>query len=89
MKKKLGDILPDVSDDCRFNLIKHKEEYYKRIVSQCSDCAGSGFVSKNNTKECWCSESFKLILELLKSNFPQQHPSILNEEFFKRTYGFY
>lgn len=85
MLKSVGDILPDPSDDCRFNLIKHKEEYYKKIVSDCTECGGSGFTG-TTTKPCSCSESLKLILELLKSNFPQQHLGIINEDFFPRMY---
>lgn len=94
MLKKIGDALPDDTDDCRFNLIKHRVPYYQRITEECDLCGGSGKVNKttaagtksNETRDCSCKKSLALVIELLKSNFPQQMLGISNEKFFPRQY---
>lgn len=88
MLREIGDILPDQSDDCRFDLVKHRESYYKKIVAECPKCGGSGKFESTKTSsllKCSCKDSFKFILEMLKSNFPQQHLDILNQKIFKRS----
>lgn len=89
MRREIGDVLPDTSDNIRFDTIRHLEGYYQSIVENCPKCKGVGFYTskKNDSKKvrCSCSKSFKIILELLKSNFPQMHLSITNQELFQRT----
>jgi DNA replication protein DnaC len=85
MRRELGDILPQVSDDCRFDLIQHKIPFYRRIVENCDTCGGNEIYTKKGVKyKCPCSKSLKIIIEMLKSNFPQQHLNIFNDEFFER-----
>lgn len=85
MRKANGDILPNVSDDCRYNIIAHKVEYYEKITRECEKCDGTG-IRKIKEKEvkCSCKKSLEFILELLKSNFPPQHFDIFRNELFKR-----
>ena len=81
--KSIGDLLPDQSDDCRFKLIEHRIPYYSKITDECPTCRGTG---EFNGKTCKCKSSLKIIIELLKSNFPQQHLNIIKDEFFDRKY---
>jgi DNA replication protein DnaC len=89
MKREIGDILPDQSDDIRFNTIKHLEGYYHQIIDSCTKCEGAGrYLSKKDPSKvfkCKCGDSFKIIIELLKSNFPQAHLGITASELFERT----
>lgn len=78
MKENLGDILPQISDDCRYNIIQHRVSYYKKILI-CEKCR-----DVNKQSKCNCKKTFNFFLELLKSNFPQTHFDILNEELFDR-----
>lgn len=88
MKREIGDILPDESDNVRFDTIKHLEGYYQSIIENCPKCEGVGsYISKHKKVriKCGCNTSFKIILELLKSNFPQMHLNITTQELFQRT----
>lgn len=88
MRREIGDVLPDESDNIRFDTIKHLEGYYQNIVETCPTCKGVGFYHskkiKNKKIRCKCKRSFKIILELLKSNFPQMHLNITAENLFQR-----
>jgi DNA replication protein DnaC len=85
--KSIGDILPDQSDDCRYKLVEHRVSYYQSLVESCPECHATGVVEVDGKqKTCKCKKSLKIIIELLKSNFPQQHFSIIKDELFPRKY---
>ena len=85
MLKEIGDILPDVSDDCRFNMIQHLAPFYKKIVDDCPRCKGNGETTRyGKVKLCKCRVSFGIVLEMLKSNFPRRYLRITDQEFFER-----
>lgn len=88
MLREIGDILPDRSDDIRFNNIEHLVSYYRKIIDECPKCRGTGAVILNRTggkqRFCQCKKAFGVVLELLKSNFPRRHLSISDNELFKR-----
>ncbi len=85
MRTEYGDNLPQGSDDCRYDLIHHKIAFYKKIVENCKKCNGDEIYTKKGKKyRCPCTKSLNIIIEMLKSNFPQQHLNIFNEEFFER-----
>lgn len=77
MLRRIGDILPDSSDDCRYNTISHKVPYYENLITSCPECKGKGELDGG---KCYCASAFQFVLEMLKSNMPLQHLDILNSK---------